>query len=259
MSEDLRRTSFWMAGVVSVMVVGCQGSADVRVAFENRASSGSTGQALTLEQDGRAPTVFGIRIVAAYLAEYVAPDMNNVGEVGRIWTNPVCDPEGYNCSITAASGPNQVKEYFDLALPTEEVNARLNSQGATIKPGTYRYLRFDMAGVMKTPEQTTPNMHFGVEGSPNNEVRTANNYLVKLEPPMVLEDGDSVVLNLGYDLRGSYFDGPDLDAFHPPAGASLDTWYCGDHTHDPARGPCLRFNGFTPTVTQQKGMAPPAK
>src|SRR4051794_23482466 len=150
MTEGLRRGT-WMAGLLSV-IVGCQGSADVKVAFENRASS--SGQALTLapEGEGRAPTIFGIRIVAAYLAEDVAPDMNNVGEVGRIWTNPVCDPEGYHCGITAESGANQVKEYFDLALPTEEVNARLNAQGASIKPGTYRYLRFDMAGVMKVPE-----------------------------------------------------------------------------------------------------------
>jgi hypothetical protein len=246
-----------MAGFMGALV-GCQGSADVKVAFENRASAISGGgQALTLEQDGRAPTIFGIRIVAAYLAEDVAPDMNNVGEVGRIWTNPVCDEGLYHCSITANAGPYQVKEYFDLALPTAEVNARLNSQNASIKPGTYRYLRFDMAGVMRPPEQTTPNLQFGVQGSPSNEVRIDNNYLVKLDPPMVLEDGDSVVLNLGYDLRGSYFEGADLDAFHPPDGASFNHWYCGDRTHDPAHGPCLRFDGFTPTVTQQKGaMAP---
>src|SRR4051812_3547788 len=160
--------SLWMAGLVSV-VAGCQGSAQVKVAFENRASMTlGVGQALTLAPapgEGRTPSVFGIRIVAAYLAEDIDPSLDNVGEVGRLWTNPICDEGLYRCSITPEAGPYRVTEYFDLALPSDEVNARLNSQGAAIKPGTYRYLRFDMTGVMKMPEQTTPNMHFGVDAS----------------------------------------------------------------------------------------------
>src|SRR4051794_14507154 len=148
----------------AVIASGCQGSAAVKISFDNRAGV-PAGQALTLAGAGRTPTVFGIRLVAAYLAEDRDGHMDNVGEVGRIWTNPVCDPDGYKCSITPTAGQYQVKEYFALALPSDEVNARLNSQAHDIKPGTYRILQFDMAGPMHPPEQTTPNMQYGMTGS----------------------------------------------------------------------------------------------
>jgi hypothetical protein len=60
---------------------------------------------------------------------------------------------------------------------------------------------------------------------------------------MVVADGDSVTVTLGYDLAGSYFPGADLDAAHPPQGTSLSDWYCAN------TGPCLRFTKFTPAVT----------
>jgi hypothetical protein len=42
--------------------------------------------------EGSTPDVFGIKMTAIYLSEDVdAATMNNVGNVARIWTNPVCD------------------------------------------------------------------------------------------------------------------------------------------------------------------------
>jgi hypothetical protein len=78
----------------------------------------------------------------------------------------------------------------------------------------------------------------------------ANNYTIALDPPMVVGDGDTVTVTLAYDLAGSYFAGGELDAGHPPDGTPLSDWYCGDTSRNPARGPCLRFSKFTPSVTR---------
>jgi hypothetical protein len=155
---------------------GCQGGAGVKIAFDNRGPAGIT-QALSLEA-GRTPTLFGIRLVAAYLAEDVDADMNNVGEVGRIWTNPVCDADLYHCGIGPGAGANRVTEYFDLALPTDQVNARLNAQEHLIKPGSYRLLRLDMAGVLGAHDNDVPNMRYGMAGGTPSEVRRDNVYVV---------------------------------------------------------------------------------
>jgi hypothetical protein len=232
---------------VAVLLAGCQPGATVKFSFENQATRG---QALTLAGAGQTPTVFGVRLVVAYLVEDEAPDMNNVGQVGRIWVNPVCDADLHRCSIAPSSGPHQVTEYFDLALPTEEVNTRLNAQGHTVEPGTYRVLRLDLAGVLKPEDQGVPNLHYGMAGGTPSEVRRDNNYVVRLDPPLVLAAGDSVTLSLGYDIRDSYFADPSLNESNPPDGVSHQDWYCGDHTSDPARGPCLRFSGFSPRVSR---------
>jgi hypothetical protein len=243
--RDLLRV---LTGVASLAVggAGC-GGADVKVAFDHEIASASAGQALTVE-DGTTPTVFGMKLVTMYVVEDVSADFNSVGEVGRIWMNPACDPDGYRCSIAPAAGDNQIKDYFDLALPSAEVNARLNAQNSSIKSGTYRYLHMDLAGPIATDDHSSPNLRFGTSAAAHEVRLNTNGYWVVLDPPMVVADGDSVTVSLSYDLRGSYFEGATLDAFHPPAGTALDQWYCGDSSHAPARGPCLRFAGFVPTV-----------
>lgn len=234
---------------LSLAAVGC-GGAEVNVAFEHRTETvASGGQALTVD-DGHTPAVFGMKLIMMYVVENIDADSNSVGEVGRIWTNPACDDNGY-CSILPEAGSHQVKDYFDLALPSAEVNARLNSQGSTIKAGTYRYLHMDLAGPMKQDDRAVPNLRFGTAAAAH-EVRLNNNgYWVRMDPPLVIGDGDAVTVTLGYDLKGSYFEGDALDGFHPPAGVGVDQWYCGDTSRVPARGPCLRFEGFVPAVSRQ--------
>jgi hypothetical protein len=234
----------------AVITAGCQGSASVKISFENRAG-GQAGQALTLAGAGRTPAVFGIRLVAAYVAGDEDEQMNNVGEVGRIWTNPVCDPDLYKCGIGPGAGANRVTEYFDLALPTDEVNARLNAQGNSIKPGSYRLLRLDLAGPQGAHDGDVPNMRYGMAGATPVEVRRDNVYVVKLDPPLELADGDGVTLSLGYDVRDSYYEGDDLRSGQPPEGYQLNDWYCDEHGGI-GRSPCLAFRGFFPSVTRTK-------
>jgi hypothetical protein len=244
---------------LAVTTAGCAGGAEVKVAFDHQ--SGAHTSALTAA-DGHTPGVFGLKLVALYLSGDVDPGtMNNQGEVGRIWTNDACDAELHHCSIGPEGGAYQLKEYFDLALPSDEVNARLNAQGAMVKPGTYRYLRMDMAGILDRDKNggkndpNVPNLRFGDDAASAREVRFASNQImVPLDPPMVVGDGDAVTVTLGYDLAGSYFSAPELDAFHPPDGTSLSDWYCGDLSRNPAHGPCLRFTTFTPAVTRTAAM-----
>jgi hypothetical protein len=239
--------------------VACQGGADVKMAFDNRAVSRLGAQALTLA-DGHTPTVFGIKITAVYVVEDVDPaTSNNVGEVGRIWTNPVCDEGLHHCGI-AATMANRVTDFFDLALPTDEVNRRLNAQGASIKPGTYRYLRLDLTGPLPADVPNDPhltNLQFGADGVVSEVRNRTNAYTVAIDPPMVLADGDSATVALGYDYRGSYFPDTTLDDSHPPEGAQFQDWLCSDLSHQPARGPCLKFAGFAPTVSKTAGATTP--
>jgi hypothetical protein len=234
---------------LSAVTAGC-GGADVKVAFDHQGlGTSGAGQALTVA-DAHTPAVFGMKLVTIYLVEDRTADSNSVGNVGTIWKNPVCDADGTQCSILPAAGAYQIKDYFDLALPSAEVNARLNAQGNTIKAGTYRYMHMDLAGPMKTDDRSAPNLRFG-NGSTTHEVRLTNNgYWVALEPPMVIADGDAVTVTLGYDLTDSYFEGAGLDAFHPPTGTPFDQWYCGDQSRSPAGGPCLSFAGFVPAVAR---------
>jgi hypothetical protein len=252
-TRDARRILSLLMSVAG-LAAGCQGGADVKMSFDNRATTKVGGQALTLG-GGQTPTVFGIRIVAAYLAETQDPNSDNQGEVGRIWVNPVCDPELYHCGIGPGAGANQVTEYFDLALPTEEVNRRLNAQSHTIKPGTYHILRLDLAGPQGAHDRSVANLRYGMAGETPSEVRRDNVYTVMLDPPLVLADGDAVTMSLGYDIRDAYFAGPGLDEFHPPEGTTFQDWYCGDHSNSPARGPCLQFKGFAPSVTRNAASA----
>ena len=252
--EGLRVVGLLAFAVLFGAQAGC-GGAEVRVAFDHAGTAGA-GQALTLA-DGHTPEVFGIKLVGIYLAEDVSPtEHDNIGNVGRIWTNPACDEDGYRCSINADAGPYQVKDFFDLALPSAAVNARLNSQGASIKAGTYRYLRMDLVGIDHVRDQAMTNVRFGAQANTAHEIRlNDNNYLVPLEPPMVVRDGDTVTVTLGYDLASSFYDGPDLNGFQPPTGTPLAEWYCGDTSHTPARGPCLHFTTFEPRVTGAPGPA----
>lgn len=199
---------------------------------------------------GTTPTVFGVKIVAMYLAEDVDPvSMDNVGNVQRIWTNPACDSDGRRCSIAPSSGPYQVKDYFDLALPSAVVNANLSSQGATVDPGNYRYLRFDMAGVLPPGENSAPNLRFGASAADASEVRfRSNNYTILIDPPLELAAGDSVTVTLAYDVTDAYYTDPGLTAGDPPVGYDVASWYCAGGAHDPAGPPCLAFRGFEPSV-----------
>ena len=95
-------------------------------------------------------TSLRLKITAVYLAEDVDPTtMNNVGNTAMIWLNPECQNDIENCNpdgLVNPPGP-RIKQYFDLSRSTAEVDAELNSQGAPVDPGTYKYARIEMCKV----------------------------------------------------------------------------------------------------------------
>jgi hypothetical protein len=239
-----------MALGCAALAVGCSGSARAKVVFEHQSAQTAGGQALTLA-DGTTPSVFGAKIVNIYLAQEVDAQMRNGGDMAHVWSHPLCDADLRLCGIGPEHGTHEIKDYFDLALPSEEVNARLNAQAQEIKTGTFNYVRLDLSGVLKdTGGKNDPSVHnmiFGDVGA-THEVRLGQNGVtIRLENPLVLEDGDSVVVSLQYNLAGSYYTASDLSFGVPPAGGSLNDWYCADSARFPS-GPCLNMPAFVPSV-----------
>jgi hypothetical protein len=234
---------FLLGMVLALLLAGCQTTAEVQVGFENGASG--PGKPV-IGADGTTPEVFGIKLVAVYLAEDIDSHTDNVGNVARIWTNPACDPDLRHCGIGTPSAPFQVTSYFDLARSTQAVNAELNASAQPVPPGTYRDVRLDFAGI--DPPDGVPNLRFGTTED-SRDVRYRDNGLtVALDPAMVIAPGESFLVTLGYDMSHAYYPDPSGQAGAPPAGTSLSDWYCADTTIDPAHGPCLAFTGFTPDV-----------
>jgi hypothetical protein len=225
----------------------CQPTGSVQVGFESAAVTAAGAAAKPDSVGGDAPDVLGIKLVAVYLAEDIDGHMDNVGEVARIWTNPLCDSDLHACGIAPIAGPYQVTGFFDLARSSEAVNAELNAAPEPVKAGTYRYVRVDFAGIVPTGDDT-PNLRFGRDGDVREIRFRDNNVTVAIDPPLTVEEGGSFVVLLSYDASHAFFSGPDLRAGGPPAGVSIDDWYCIEDPQGGSGPPCLAFRGFVPKV-----------
>jgi hypothetical protein len=153
------------------------------------------------------PTVFGVKLVAAYLARDVDPvTQNNIGMTEMIYLNPQCGEDISHCDIMAGPAPDGgsithiVTDYFDFARATSEVNLALNAQERTIQEGTFRYLRLEFCK--------------NGTGTPNVEWSTPETGLVQvqgqgcvvnaaIDPPVVVVKGDSITITVAYDLANS--------------------------------------------------------
>lgn len=227
--------------------------AKVQVAFNNL--SGVT-SALNLRNmlavgTPSTPEVFAMKLVVMYLVPDVDPDtQNNIGTAARIWQNPVCDDDLTFCGIGEGAGEYRVTDYFDFALPTEEVNANLVSQGRTVAEGTYKYLRVDFMGYNNgVTDSDTPNFKFGPNASTTHEIRPnwGNGYTVALAEPIEIVAGETVDVTIEYDYADSYYADASNDTGNPPEGGVIDNWSCVG-SGNPATGPCLYFSGFAPSA-----------
>src|SRR6185436_15117013 len=118
---------------LSIAVSGCMGGASARLELDNRTAA-PPAHAAALLADG---TSLRVKLIAAYLAEDVDPvTQNNVGRTSMIWLNPECEDDIGGCNVAGIAQPAgpRVTTYFDLARPTAEVNAELNSQDMPIEP-----------------------------------------------------------------------------------------------------------------------------
>lgn len=241
--------------LAAACAAGCQGSATASLALANQ-----TGQAArTLQDDVLADgTSLRLRILAVYLAEDVDPaTMNNIGATEIVWLNPQCHGDITGCNVdgfTLPAGP-RVTDYFDLARPTAEVDAELNSQDAAIAPGTYRYARVEMCKSYDTSPPTSPTMMWAGPGMTAEQPFTSGDCGRTSAPfasPMTLADGDAVTVTLGYDLAQAIVAGPPAPS-NTGCGAAVaghaDHCYRACVDVDADTRTCMDFPDFIPAAT----------
>lgn len=207
-------------------------------------------------------SVLKLKLIAAYLAEDVDPvTMNNVGGTEMIWLNPQCADDISGCNVSGfvepAGGP-RITDYFDLARPSAEVNAELNSQGLAISPGSYKYARVEMCkafGGETVPSDPTlmwrgPGMTAEQPFASGDCGRTS----LAFDPPLVLATGDSVMVTLGYDLDAAIVAGAPAPGSFGIVGA-IDSGggmhpfrACSDVDAD--HRVCMDFPDFAPSAAK---------
>lgn len=240
-----------------VLLVACSGSASVRFQMSNDTASARTSDGPSATGD----VVLKFKLIAAYLAEDVDPTtMDNAGTTEMIWLNPQCQNDISGCNVSGfaqpAGGP-RVTDYFDLARPNAEVNAELNSQDATISPGSYRYARIEMCKAYAPDTQPTdptliwqgPGMSAEAPFTSGDCGRTS----AAFDPPLVLAAGDSVAVTLGYDLSTSIVAGAPGQGF-TIEGAITDGaphYFRACEDVDSEHRVCMDYPDFVPSATKQ--------
>jgi hypothetical protein len=198
---------------LSIALSACTGSASARLELANQTAVSQPHAAAVLA-DG---TSLRLKVIAVYLAEDVDPvTQDNIGRSAMIWLNPECADDTTGKKLPA--GP-RVMQYFDLARPTAEVNAQLNSQDLAIEPATYRYARIELCRPGgDQPQAMVPTLMWKGPGMTSEESSVSGDCArssLPFDPPMVVDPGDAVTVSLGYDLATAVVAGaPHADAPH---------------------------------------------
>lgn len=192
------------------------GSATATLRFED-----DSGSALT----EYSPATFQMKLIAAYIAEDVDEQWDNVGSTSMFFVNEGCQEDLMHCDISGGTAENGapidkiVEQYFDFS-PGADVNAALNAQARSVAPGSYHYVRLEFC---KWNQGAANNVRWsGTFGDDHVDVRelqrnTCTVNSARMEPPLELADGDDVVVTLGYDLGSAVAGGDSSDAA-PPYG-----------------------------------------
>lgn len=210
--------------VILPVVAACNGGgggAKASVEFQNQAEPVSFAPGDTSD-----PTVFGMKLIAAYLTEDIDPDtQNNVGQTAMVWLNQECNDDIRDCDISGGTNEdgnpfgNIVTTFFDFAQGSAAVNAQINAESRLLPPGTYRYARLEFC---KFNQAAEPNIRYqgGTMPAPAEFQRGACS--VSSEPftaPLDLAEGDSAIVTLAYDYTGSITEGAGV-------GDHCDSGFC---------------------------------
>lgn len=233
------------------LLAGCAGGASAKLELVNQTGSSSPAALLA---DG---TSLRLKMIAVYLAEDVDPvSFDNVGQTAMIWIHPQCDGDISGCNVSGmelpANGP-RVTEYFDLARPTEEVNAELSSSPADVPAGSYRFVRVELCkGLGGQTVADEPTMMWKGAGMPaelpfvsGDCARTS----LPFDPPLELAAGDSVAVELGYDLNRAIVVAPAIQA-QQCTRSDDGEWRCFRACAEAGSGmrACMDFPDFAPTA-----------
>ncbi len=172
------------------------------------------------------PTTFQMKLVAAYLAEDVDGNQNNVGHTPMIYLNPECQGDIEHCDISAGTAPDGrpiahiVQNYFDFALPADQVNAALNAQSRKVATGSYKYVRVEFC-----KNSGAENVKWGTADAGPIEFRGGDCVVtVPIAPPISIGSGEAVTITLNYDLAGTVQ--TVSSPFGPSCLGSGSTWEC---------------------------------
>lgn len=245
-------TRAWMVVVAALIATGCD-EARVRLALSNETITPAPHHGLLA--DG---TSLRLKMIAVYLAEDVDPvTQNNIGGVEMVWINPQCGGDINGCNIDGFAEPSgpRVTSFFDLARPTAEVNADLNSQAAAVSPGSYRYARVELCKAYGQTEPTAPTMMWSGPGMSAEQAFSSGDCgrtSLRFDPPLDLAAGDSVEVTLGYDLGAAIVSGapasPSQGGAFSIAGQSHSYRACVDI--DATSRVCMDFPELTPSATK---------
>jgi hypothetical protein len=202
-------------------------------------------------------TSLRLKIIAVYLAEDVDPTtMNNIGDTEMIWLNPQCNGDISGCNVdgfTEPAGGARITDYFDLARPTADVNADLNSQAVTVSPGSYKYARLELCKAYGGQNQATvPTMMWRGPGMADERPFTSGDCgrtSLAFDPPLELATGDSVAVTLGYDLATSIVSGAPGTGAYEIAG--VDHWFRDCADLDDTHRACMDFPDFAPSAAKR--------
>jgi hypothetical protein len=229
-------------------LAACTSGATVRLELANHTPSFGPAGVLA---DG---TSLRLKIVAAYLAEDVDPvSQNNAGQTSMVWLNPQCADDISDCNVSGfanpAGGP-RVTDFFDLARPTAEVNAELNSQDTPVAAGTYRHARVEMCkavGGETLPSE--PTLMWAGPGMDSEQPFTSGDCgrtSLPFDPPLELAAGDAVRVELGYDLANAVVTGAPASSPCSLAGDPRCFRACVDT--GPTTRACMDFPDFAPSA-----------
>ena len=235
--------------VVAILATAACNGASARLSFVNNSLT-TSGQGVLA--DG---TSLRLKIISVSLAPDVDPvTMNNIGTSANIWFDPECGDDNDNCNVDGfalpANGP-RITRYFDLSRPTAEVDADLSSEDRPIDPGTYRYARLELCKALGgATEATVPTMMWAGPSMAEQPFTSGDCGRTSLpfDPPLVIAAGDSVTVDLGYDLAQAIVTGAPAPGGFGIVGSTQQFRACADVS--PTQRTCMSFPDFAPSATK---------
>ena len=179
------------------------------------------------------PTVFKIRPLFIQLMT-IADGPGSTGEHVVIWASKNCSPEKgkvekdgktYDWYQPGNCTANAGDELVDLTKGADSVNQIFNSQSWEVIPGEFNFASIAFCGDPNIETNTTIPTVVYQAGSMTGEQELVNcsAWATPTNGPLVINEGDSVTVDFGYDLDSLVRN----DTFNPPLVNPISDGWCG--------------------------------
>ncbi len=199
-------------------------SGKITLQFENESivqtsmsSLRSNARSNASSSSGASPTFFGMKLIAAYLAEDIDPDtQSNLGQTLMFYLNEDCEEDIMHCDISGGTAEDNnpidhiigVDNYFDLTNPAD-VNEQLNQQTRDVIAGTFQYVRMEFC---KLNSEGADNVEWSYDGVALRSFALSMCTVTsaKITPPIEISDTSTAATFIAsYDPVGSISTGPE--------------------------------------------------